>query len=484
MNVFGLLFLLFTQFFSGRGLLYSFDIRLKPLPVFALSMISGVMLFSFLPLLLAFAYIPITTINVTISIIITTILINIVHFRKYILPQFSAIKKSLITIPVYEYIFIIIFIALMIPSVWHCFYWPPNARDILSGPEAIAEFTVREKTMINSIFSVDLESTNNHLKPPFVTDLQIIYKLLVHPFGQTWLTVMVLSFLIFFYNALKAKVHVVLAGILVLLFISAPEVYAYSYIIMFDYCNMVLFFLGVYFLLQYYETQHYKTFLFSCLLFGFATYIRLETIILLCMMLPMLWYISYKAHNKPVRWIINTSIFIGISFILYYMWIGVFVRYYMPVKFDVTNQVTNNMLDFNPLFERFNKMNTELLFGGLNLDLFGHLFNLFVIILLTDIIIFRKYTEQKVFLLYTILILYAGLPIIGYLIPWFDLRNTTKRGLFKLVPLVILYIAHSGLFHKLSAIINNWEKGDTPLKNNQTKAVVTPNKKHKKQHGK
>lgn len=371
----------------------------------------------------------------------------------------------------------------MLPSIWHCYYWPPNARDILSGPEAIAEFAVREKTLINSVFTVDLESTNNHLKPPFVTNLQIIYKLLVQPFGQTWLSIFVLSFLLFFYNALKEKTHPLLAGILMLMFISAPELYAYTFIIMFDYCNMVLFFLSVYFLLQYRDSGNYKTLLFACVLGGFSTYIRLETIILLSMLLPMIGYMLYNAKAKPIKWVTATTLFVGLPYLIYYAWMGVFVKHYMPVKFDIGSQISLSYHGINPLTERFIKMHTDLLFGGLNLDLFGQIFNLFVIILLADALFFRKYPQQVVMILYALLVVYIGLPIIGYIIPWFDLSNTTKRGLFKLVPLALLYMAASGPFSKLSTLIYNWENGITRPGNKSTKVVpqqIKPKNQRKK----
>jgi hypothetical protein len=68
---------------------------------------------------------------------------------------------------------------------------PPTPRDLTSGAEAIAEFAVREGRMINSVFSVDVG--NNAVKPPFITSLQIIYKLAGFPFGKVWLSTIFVS---------------------------------------------------------------------------------------------------------------------------------------------------------------------------------------------------------------------------------------------------------------------------------------------------
>ena len=114
----------------------------------------------------------------------------------------------------------------MIPSVWHCYYYPPQARDVLSGPEALAEYAVREGTLNNSVFTVNLEeSVPNLLKPPFVTGLQIVYKLLVYNFGQVWLSMIAISFLIWVYTLLREKLHAVPAGLVMLFFITIPEIF-------------------------------------------------------------------------------------------------------------------------------------------------------------------------------------------------------------------------------------------------------------------
>ncbi|MCD6063195.1 MAG: hypothetical protein K0R82_1106, partial [Flavipsychrobacter sp.] len=292
MNVFGLLFLIIAQFLTGRGLLALFNIRHKPLALFLVSNICGVMIFSIIPLVMQLAFIPITTTSVAIAIIAVTGLLFLPQWRKY---DFSTLRHlKLKWPPVYEVFFIILFIGLMIPSLWRCYLYPPNARDILSGPEPMAEFTVREHTMINSIFTVNLESTNNHLKPPFVLDLQIIYKLFVYEFGQLWLSVIIVSFLAWLYVLLRDKLHPIIAAIILLFFISMPDPYGYSYVILFDYCNAILLFAGFYYLAQHAGSKQLNQFFFAVLMFGFATFIRSETLLFIAMVCPLLIYLFRK----------------------------------------------------------------------------------------------------------------------------------------------------------------------------------------------
>ncbi|WP_431211949.1 hypothetical protein ACQ86N_40220 [Puia sp. P3] len=119
---------------------------------------------------------------------------------------------------------------------------------MLSGPETIAEYAIREQSMINSFFGLDLSSTNNQFKSPFLISLQVIYKLAGFPFGQVWLSVVFISFTVFLYHFLRERLHPVLAGLLLLLFLMTPEIFAYTFMILYDYSNMVFFCLGLYFL--------------------------------------------------------------------------------------------------------------------------------------------------------------------------------------------------------------------------------------------
>ncbi|MFI5195924.1 MAG: hypothetical protein ACHQD8_02450 [Chitinophagales bacterium] len=49
------------------------------------------------------------------------------------------------------------------------------------------------------------------------------------------------------------------------------------------------------------------------------------------------------------------------------------------------------------------------------------------------------------------------MALLGYLIPLVDLMNTTKRGLFKALPLMLLYMANSASLQRISEAIKQWE---------------------------
>lgn len=456
MTFLGLLFLLLMHYLSGSGLISMFRIKIDGKKMITLSFITGVVILSFVPFVLQLFYIPITLGSVIAGILITTLIMNAArlrHIRAVSLPKF----RFGLGIKIYEWPFMILFGIIMLSAVWRNFYFPPVARDMLSGPEVIAEYAVKEHTMINSVFTVNLETTNNHQKPPFITDLQIIYKLFGFPFGQIWLVVLSISFLVFLYQCVREKVHPVIACTLLLLFIAIPELFAYSYVILFDYSNMVLFFLGFYFLWKYFESGSKNEFYFSCLLFGFATYIRSETLILACMVLPAFWLYAYRAKKNITSVAVQSLVFVFISFFFYFIWVNIFLKYYLPGHFSLDKQINPNLADLSPIVDRFKKMNSVILFGPASVKLWGYYINLFLVLLAAELVFMRKLSRESRNWLYGVAVIYFGMPLLGYMLPLIDINNTTKRAFFKMYPLMLMVLANNALLQKLSRAITNWE---------------------------
>jgi len=252
--------LLCCHLLAGYGVLQLFRLRLKTAYTITLSLLLGVALASFLPFLLQLFYIPITGLTVFGSLALTTLLLNIptaIRTRKEGLATvLRGLRPGPLRVRPYEIPYWMVIGFLIFVSVWRCYYFPVTSRDALSGPEAIAEFAVREHTLINSFFNIDLWSTNNQFKSPFLIALQVIYKMAGFPFGQVWLSIVFICLTVFLYHALTEKLHPVLAATLLLLFTMAPEPYAYTFMILYDYSNMVYFFLGLYFLFRSGLTQH------------------------------------------------------------------------------------------------------------------------------------------------------------------------------------------------------------------------------------
>lgn len=451
-NVLMALLLALMQFIAGFGLLTLFRIWLTPMMHAALSVLMGVIIFSIVPFLLELFFIPLTAVNVFTGLIVACILLNI-KFKSSI-ERFRRLAKEIkVDIEWYEIPFVLVIVCIVFVSVWRCFYYPPTSRDLTSGPEVIAEYAVREKTMLNSLFTVNLETTNNQFKSPFITSLQVIYKYAGFPFGQIWLSNVFICFIIFLYQALIRNVHKLIAGTLIIMFLAIPEMYAYTFMVLYDYSNAVFFFLGTWFLFEYYKSGKIKEIVFAGLLMGIATYIRSETLVLTGLLaLHLVWHQYRKRSGQlGVIW------FLAPAVIFYFISVYIFINYYLPVPYNISGLVNKDLLNAGPLLERFNNINEKLIFSADGITYYAYFFYIFLAFLIVDIIFSKGINKTARNWLYAVFIIYAGLALLGFILPLLDIDNSTKRGLFKIFPLMLLYMGNSGLLIAVSEKIKKWE---------------------------
>src|SRR5260221_2359009 len=466
MPVLTFLFLLVCYLLSGYGLLTLFGMRLKAVYMIILFLLFGIAVASFIPFLLQLFYILLTGPTVFCALLLAALLLNIpsiLRLRKEGLTAFiRSFRPGRFRMQSYEIPYWLIIGFLIFVSVWRCYYLPPTSRDALSGPEAIAEYAVREQTMINSFFRIDLWSTNNQFKSPFLISLQIIYKLAGFPFGQVWLSIVFVCFIVFLYHVLKEKLHPLIAGLLLLLFLMTPEMYAYSFMILYDYSNMVFYFLGLYFLFRALDTagpeRTSSTLSFAGLLLGIATYIRSETLVLVFLFLPLILLVQLR-EGWSKKTALADFFFLLLSLIGYYLPTQLYIKYYLPVHYDIGTLVNNHLSDLHPLWQRYSDIVTKLLFGTFATHLWGYLFYLASALFLAELIFVRRVNKEARNWLYAVLVLYLALGVLGFALPLFNLLETTKLALFKMMPLVILYLANNELLLRLSRRISRWEVG-------------------------
>jgi len=343
-------------------------------------------------------------------------------------------------------------------SVWRCYYYPPTPRDLTSGPEVISEYAVKEKTMINSVFTVDLETTNNQFKPPFITCLQVIYKYAGFPFGQVWLSLVFIFFLVFLYDVLTKNVHKIVAGFLLVMFIAIPEMYAYTFMALFDYSNAVFFCLSLYFLFEFFQNEKSNYMILSGILMAIATYIRSETLILACFVYTSVLFHYWRRPNFFRSIARNGCYFILPSLLIYFLSITVYINCYLPSHYNLDRLVNKNMWSFSSFYQRISDMTGRLLLAGNTVTYYAYFVYIFVAILCVNIFDRNYLNKTALNWLFAIFVVYVGLPFIAHLFPLFDLDNSTKRGLFKIFPLMLLFMANSPLLIYLSDEIKKWEQ--------------------------
>jgi hypothetical protein len=453
--------LLLCYLVTGYGLITLFGLHLRTACMITLSLLLGVAVASFLPFLLQLLYIQLTAVTVFGSLLVAALAINIPTIRLIRKDGWATVRRSFHFKPFrilpYEIPFLVIFGFIVFVSIWRCYYLPPTSRDALSGPEAIAEFAVREHTMINSFFSVDLWSTNNQFKSPFLISLQMICKMAGFPFGQVWLSVVFVSFTVFLYNALKEKIHPIIAGLLLLLFLMTPEMYAYTFMVLYDYSNMIFFFLSLYFLFDYFRQRSPGGFYFSGLLMGIATYIRSETLILAFLFLPPILLVQFRQKDAFKKMVRADVLFILPTLIAYYLTTQLYIKYYLPVNYDIGGLINDHLGDLHPLFQRYADIVTHLIGSEFGIHLWGYIFYVTAFLFLAEGIFRGRYSKEARNWLYAILVLYLGLGALGFALPMMNLNETTKRAMFKMLPLLLLYLANNRLLIALSEKISRWE---------------------------
>jgi len=451
-----ILLLAIFQFLIGFGILALFNIRhLNRVSQIALSVVLGIAVFSLVPFILQLLFIKITFQNILIGLLISLVAANLC-VKRVIVAYKQLFEPFKLSIKLYELPFIGLIAFMMMMSAWRCFYLPPTPRDLTSGPEVIAQLATKEHTFINSIFSVNLETTNNIFKPLYITSLQVIYKYAGFPFGQVWLTVLAIAFTILLYNFLCERLHKILAGILVVAFFYMPEVYGYTFMVLFDYSNMVFYFLSLYFLFHYLKNKQVSYIVFSGMLMGIATYIRPETLVLAAFNALLVFILDIKRKEKWLSIIRNGFVYLFPSILFYIICVVVYNNHYLPMKYATGDLVTKDFGNIGVIFSRMSDIFSKLIYSDIS-NYYGYFFTFFLIFFFLELVIKRKFNNPAKYWLAVSLIVWVGIPVLGYLLPLFDLLNTSKRGLFKLFPPLLFYLQNNYFLVKLSEKITAWE---------------------------
>ena len=238
-----------------------------------------------------------------------------------------------------------------------------------------------------------------------------------------------------------------------ILFIAIPEMYAYTFMILYDYSNAIFFAIGVYFTQKYFEKRELNVLIFSALMMGIATYIRSETLYFVAFGAVLLFLHEMK-YNR-IQAIINCFYFLFIPFLFYAIWFFVFMKFYMPVSYDVAGQINSNIFDWNNFYELFKELNKTLIFGKNTLNYYSHFIGIFLISTIANFIIFRNTSGWQ--LLAWVLILYLGYAILIHLLPSVVIDMSVKRGFFKLFPIMLIYFSYNRFFLWISEKIYEWE---------------------------
>lgn len=344
----------------------------------------------------------------------------------------------------------IIFVA----SAWRCYFFPVTPYDSIVGIDLVAKYAVMFGRIDSPMFT-DLGpilSTQPYYAP-FTALAQILYRLAGLAYGKIWLSFMFLSLMLTLYAHLRARLHPVLAGLLILMLAITPELYAYTLLLQTDFANAVFVSLGIIYLFVYLQTERQSHFLVGALLLGFGAWSRSETVAFVVVAAALLAvFCRWEQDRSTVESLKRGSL----AFLPAFFFFAIWNLYYLPA-----------VLDYHPesVF-KFGFWDTErmwLLALGIyrvltSLDHWGYILIVFLTVAAANLLFFRD--KRNLFILLWIFLFIAAFWVLLYHLQFSvkaNINNTFRRGAFKIWPVMIYYIGTSALLERLSQALFRWE---------------------------
>lgn len=339
-------------------------------------------------------------------------------------------------------------------AFWAAWYWPVTPFDAVVGIDLVAKTAVEDRTLVNRVFTDPFLSqhlSNQPFYAPFAMLLQVIYRLMGYAHGQIWVPIVAACFMWITWVELRRMLHPFLANVLWLLLLLTPEMLGYTYLVQTDYLNAAMFVPGVFMLWRAVREDDSGSMWLSTVFFAAACWSRTDAIILvelgLIASLPLI--VRTMSWKHAVQNLALQSVVMGLVFAL---WHVLYFNAYLPVRPSASEQ----LIGFD--VSRAVTVATSL-FGNViaNVDYWGWLFLLFPVVLLVNTV--RERQLEPLLPLLWIVSLIVGFVVIGTIFSAAIVEQTLRRGIFKLVPLIVVAMAGTHLMETASRYLTNWEAG-------------------------
>ncbi|GAB4035789.1 glycosyltransferase family 39 protein [Spirosoma jeollabukense] len=448
------------QFLIGFGLITRLRVATNGFSLAGLSMLVGMGVSSVLPFIVQFAHLPIAPKPVFVGLgVVAFLSLYLLRGQLAYLRKIASWRR--LSVRLCELPFLAFWAYLLFISAWKCAWFPNQPFDTIVGPDLVATFAVKEHTLVSSVFTEHLPSvsvfSNQPFYAPFTAMQQVIYLLAAEghgpfAFGKVWLTVLVLAFGVFLYAELRERIHPLLAGILVTLLACTPELFAYTLLVQTDWANAAFFAAGVILLERYLESDQRRYLTGSTLLFALACWTRTETIFFVP--IGSLLVFAKTIRSSPKKAIYRSAyLFLGCLLPVLF-WNYGFLRSYVPLpphtSLGSIHGITEGYVAH--LLQIYKSMNAQVVFDA---DYWNYAVPTFLFLTVLNIISFRD--KHGLSLLIWIAAVYV---LFGLFIQHIDGANipyTFRRGFFKLLFLMYVYLGTTSLFRWFSAWLYRWE---------------------------
>ena len=272
------------------------------------------------------------------------------------------------------------------------------------------------------------------------------------------LGVLCLSLVFLFYNKCRQLTHPIFAGLATLVVLASPEFFAYTFILQTDMANAIFMFVAVIYTNEYIRDNSSSSFWIGTIAMFFACWSRTETLIFVPIgALLIVLSDFFQIKNRLLRSsIMRAGIYCGVPFLTYLLWNQIFLKFYLPQLRDLSSEIVlGNGPFLGNLFKSFAEMKTWVIAQP---TYWSYLVPLFLIFLVVNVLGFFYFKNSKGFWLliwlFLMLILFGVILTIS---PAATAQNTFRRGFFKFVPLMSMFIFTGSTMAWLGSRISRWE---------------------------
>jgi hypothetical protein len=225
--------------------------------------------------------------------------------------------------------------------------------------------------------------------------------------------------------------------------------FGYTYLLQTDYLNAVYMTIGVYALWQGADQRNTAMMFASMVFFAAGCWSRTETILLvaigLASTLPYLWKVL--GARQALRF---TGVAAALCLAVFALWHVVFFNAYLPVR----PQTADQLVGFDPA--RFIEVAASTWTAVISrIDYWGIIVWLFVVVGTVNAVLYRRIASSLLMLWIGAILL--GLWLSGTLFSAAVVEQTLRRGMFKLIPLLVFAIAATEVVTSVSNRLSSWE---------------------------
>jgi hypothetical protein len=364
------------------------------------------------------------------------------------MPQWTLSLSDIVTLGFASY--------LAYAAFWAASYWPVTPFDAVVGIDLVAKTAVEDGTLVNRVFTDPFLSqhlSNQPFYAPFAMLLQVIYRLIGFTSGQIWVPIVAVCFMWITWAELRRTLHHMLANVLWLLLLLTPEMLGYTYLVQTDYLNAAMFVPGVLLLWRAVREDDRGSMWLSTVFFAAACWSRTDAIILvelgLVASLPLV--ARATSWKNAIQTFAVQSAVMGVVFAV---WHVLFFNAYLPVRPSTSDQ----LLGFD--VARAVDVATSLFTNVIaDVDYWGWLFILAPLVIIINTVRSRKLEPAVPLVWLGVLVL--GFIVIGTIFSAAIVEQTLRRGIFKVIPLVVIAMAGTQLMQTASRSLTKWEAGRT-----------------------